>query len=367
MSGGIDSSVTAALLEKAHYQVIGLFMNNWDEKNERGICRSSQDYADVQKVCHKINIPYYHVEFIKEYKEHVFKSFIENYKQGYTPNPDVLCNREIKFKLFYEKAKALGADYIATGHYCQISTKNKQHSLLKARDPKKDQSYFLYTLKSNLLKKVLFPIGHLYKKEVKELAKKWDLPIQNKKESMGICFIGKRNFKNFLAQYIPKKRGFFKTLDGKIVGEHQGTSFYTLGQRKGLGIGEPGPPWYIVEKDMLTNTLFVERGDKHPALYRKTLIAFEISWVDPDFTIDTSLSCMAKIRYGQNDQECIVTNIDNDKLSVQFKEEQKAMALRQSIVFYKKIDEQDICLGGGSIESFGPHLMERQSKKDSVI
>lgn len=334
MSGGVDSAVSALLLKRAGYEVIGLFMKNWEETGSDGICRSAQDYDDVSRVCDKIGIPYYSVNFVKEYWDLVFTSFVEELKMGYTPNPDILCNREIKFNVFFKKALDLGADFLATGHYAR--TENGQ--LLKAADPNKDQTYFLYTLNEQILRRVLFPIGHLQKAEVRKIAKEADLNVHDKKDSTGICFIGKRDFKEFISRYIPYQKGRFETPDGKVVGEHDGAAYYTIGQRKGLGIGGPGDAWFVVSKEIDRNVVIVAQGEDHPALYAGGLIATEPS------LMGEVTRCTAKIRYRQADQPCTVQR-EGDQLIVRFDEPQRAITPRQSIVFY----EGERCMGGALI------------------
>lgn len=353
MSGGVDSSVSALLLKKEGFDVIGLFMKNWEEKDERGVCKSSLEYEDVLKVCRKIDIPCYSVEFTKEYQENVFSHFLDGYKKGFTPNPDILCNREIKFHHFLNKALAYGADFLATGHYTQNILINDKHSLVKGKDPGKDQSYFLYTLKESILQKVLFPIGKYHKHEVRAIAKEHNLITHNKKDSTGICFIGKRAFKPFLSQYLKPKLGFFTTLEGKVLGPHDGVSFYTIGQRKGLNIGGEGDAWYVVAKDVEKNIVYLAQGADHPALYADTLFADEITWINdpPKFP----LFCTAKIRYRQTDEPCTVF-LEEDKLKVVFPNPQRAIAIGQSVVFYNK----DICLGGAMITSVGPTLYDKK-------
>ncbi len=336
MSGGVDSSVAAYLLKQEGYEVVGLFMKNWEEKNADGICTSATDYEDAARVANLLQIPFYSVNFVQEYWDLVFSHFVEELKMGYTPNPDVLCNREIKFQVFFEKAKSLGADFLATGHYCQI----KDGLLLKGADPGKDQSYFLYTLKEEILNQVLFPIGHLPKSEVRRIAKDIGLPVHDKKDSTGICFIGKRNFKTFISQYIPYQKGDFENLKGEIIGKHDGAAYYTIGQRKGLGIGGPGEAWFVVGKDMQRNVVFIEQGSDHPALYAPGLIAIEPT------TKNFPKRCRAKIRYRQEDQPCSVEVIDNHAVNVTFDTPQRAITPRQSIVFY----DGKICLGGALIE-----------------
>lgn len=335
MSGGVDSAVSALLLKRAGYEVIGLFMKNWEEAGSDGVCKSAQDYDDVARVCDKIGIPYYSVNFVEEYWNQVFTTFIEELKMGYTPNPDILCNREIKFKVFFKKAMDLGADFLATGHYAR--TENGM--LLKAADVGKDQTYFLYTLNAEILRRVLFPIGHLQKAEVRAIAKEAGLNVHDKKDSTGICFIGKRDFKEFISRYIPYQRGLFETVEGKVVGTHDGAAYYTIGQRKGMGIGGPGDAWFVVGKDIERNVVIVAQGEDHPALYANELIAREVSLM-----ADLS-RCKAKIRYRQSDQPCVVER-EGDELVVRFDQPQRAITPRQGIVFY----EGDRCMGGALIE-----------------
>jgi tRNA-uridine 2-sulfurtransferase len=337
MSGGVDSSVSALLLKNLGYEVIALFMKNWEELS--GDCSASYDYADVVRVCEKIKIPYYTINFVKEYWDNVFSHFLKELSLGFTPNPDVLCNREIKFKLFLNKAMELGGDYLATGHYAQ----NTNNSLLKSVDQEKDQTYFLHTLNQTILKKVIFPIGHLKKSSVRSLAKQYGLPTATKKDSTGICFIGKKKFTTFLQQYICYQKGRFETLSGKIVGDHNGIAFYTIGQRKGLNIGGKGDAWFVVGKDTSRNVVYVEQGQDHPALYQSTVIGTETSWIShPPIT---PFSCCAKIRYRQADQKCLITKIENGTVFVSFDQPQRAITPRQSIVFYKN----NVCLGGAFI------------------
>lgn len=351
MSGGVDSSVSALLLQKQGYNVIGLFMKNWEETNAEGHCSATKDFEDVVRVCETLGIPYYSVNFVKEYWDHVFSHFVEELKKGWTPNPDILCNREIKFQVFFQKALQIGADYLATGHYCQTDSEGM---LYKGADDSKDQSYFLYTLKKEILQKVLFPIGHLPKKEVRKIALEHGLSTAEKKDSTGICFIGKRDFKEFISHYIPYQKGPFLTLEGKQVGEHEGMAYYTIGQRKGLGIGGPGDAWFVVDKNPTNNIVYVEQGENHPALYSYELTADEITWVTP-LNLTSPLNCKAKIRYRQPEEECIVTMLDNGLAHVRFLRPQRAITLRQSIVFYL----DDKCLGGGMITSKGPSLIKK--------
>lgn len=354
MSGGVDSSVCAALCKAQGYETIGIFMRNWEEIDEHGKCSAEEDYADVISVCEKLEIPYYSLNFSENYKEQVFSDFLKEYELGYTPNPDILCNKEIKFKVFYEHAKSLGADFLATGHYCQaeIHSETGKPVLLKGKDNNKDQSYFLYAIEGEVLRDVMFPIGHLEKPQVRELAKKFGLATQNKKDSTGICFIGERDFKGFLSQYIKESKGNFINYDTQeVMGPHDGQCFYTIGQRKGLGIGGPGAPWFVVDKDREKNIVFVAQGEDHPALYANSLKASEINWIkEPQFPI----KCRAKIRYRQPDQDCIVDLDENGELVVKFDHAQRAITLRQSVVFY----QNDICLGGGVITDKGASLAE---------
>ncbi|NOT80665.1 MAG: tRNA 2-thiouridine(34) synthase MnmA [Bacteriovoracaceae bacterium] len=363
MSGGVDSSVCAALLKEEGYKVIGLFMKNWEEFDEFGVCQSSIEYADVVKVCEKLDIPYYSVDFIKEYKDQVFTQFVDEYKLGFTPNPDILCNREIKFKVFFEKAMEFGADFLATGHYCQTVNKDGSQILLKGADPLKDQSYFLYAINHEVLKKVLFPIGHLPKTEVRKLASKYDLATKEKKDSTGICFIGERNFKNFLSNYVTYEDGNFETLDGSIVGRHTGATYYTIGQRKGLGLGGQGEAWFVVGKDMSRNVVIVERGETHPHLFADTLTASDLSFIQGHFERELPFKCTAKIRYRQKDQECTITKIEGDKIFVEFSRPQRAITPRQSIVFY----EGDNCLGGAMIIGPGPSYFEMKKELTNTL
>lgn len=349
MSGGVDSSVSALLLKQQGYRVIGLFMKNWEEQEENGVCPSADDYEDVRKVCEQIDIPYYAVNFVEEYRTQVFSKFVEDFKRGLTPNPDILCNREIKFKVFLDKAMELGADYLATGHYCQNPHMKEGHCLVKGLDPQKDQTYFLYTLNRSILQKVLFPVGGLEKSEVRRIAHLHNLATSDKKDSTGICFIGERHFRTFLSQYIAMQPGDFVTLQGKRVGKHQGAAYYTLGQRKGLGIGGAGEAWFVVGKEIDRGVVFVEQGADHPALYCDELRTNQLSWVAGQ-PPSLPYSCHSKIRYRQVDQPCIIQKIENGQAWVTFPQPQRAVTPGQSIVFY----EGPICLGGGVIQQAGP-------------
>ncbi len=340
MSGGVDSSVTALLLKQQGYEVIGLFMKNWDDDDK--LCPQKKDYQDLISICDKIKIPLYTVNFTQEYWDNVFKDFIKELELGFTPNPDVLCNREIKFKVLLEKAFSLGADFLATGHYASI---NNQFELCTSVDTNKDQTYFLYTIKHEILKKVLFPLGSYPKSTIRKIAKDHHLITHDKKDSTGICFIGKRNFKEFIQQYIPSEKGGFYTLDDTFIQENDGAPFYTIGQRKGLNIGGEGKAWYVVDKDNKANKVYVVQGDTHPALYDTTLLANEISWVGKPPDLDTAYKCSAKIRYRQTAQKCLITRISKEIIKVKFLLPQRAITPRQSIVFYK----DNVCLGGAMI------------------
>ncbi len=347
MSGGVDSSVAAALLKEQGYSVIGLFMHNWEEDDEDGCCTAVSDYEDVKRVCNKLDIPYYSVNFAKEYRERVFSYFLAEYSAGRTPNPDVLCNREIKFGPFLEYALKLGADYIATGHYCDIEHKNGVHYLLKAADQNKDQTYFLNQLNQSQLERVLFPLGKLQKPEVRRIANKYGFSTADKKDSTGICFIGERKFREFLKNFIPAKAGKIVDLEGNVVGEHEGVMYYTLGQRRGLNLGgisgTNGGRWFVVDKDVKKNLLIVSHGDETP-LYSVSLEASTINWI-PNVPTEKTFECYAKFRYRQPEQKVKVT-ILNNLVKVDFFEPQRAVTPGQFVVFYNN----NMCLGGGIIE-----------------
>lgn len=354
MSGGVDSSVTAALLLEQGHEVFGIFMKNWEETGSDGACTAEEDYRDVEKVCARLGIPCYSIEFVKEYRDRVFASFLQDYERGFTPNPDILCNREIKFDLFLKHARALGADALATGHYCR----NEGGRLLRGVDTGKDQTYFVYTLGQTQLANVLFPVGGLQKSEVRAIAERLGLSTAQKKDSTGICFIGERDFRKFLAQYVAAKAGDFRLLDGTRVGRHLGSAFYTLGQRRGLGLGGDGPSWFVVDKDVEQNVVYVERGDNHPALFSQWLLAIEPSWVREGVSIPPEgLVVTAKVRYRQPDQACRILPADaTGAFRVEFLEPQRAVTPGQAIVFYAG----DECLGGARISARGPTLWETQ-------
>lgn len=348
MSGGVDSSVAALLLKEQGYNVIGIFMKNWEEDQEDGACNAEEDYEDVRRVCQTLDIPYYTVNFSKEYWDRVFTYFLEEVKRGRTPNPDVLCNKEIKFKAFLDYAlNVAGADYIATGHYAKTREWDGQVHLLKAADKNKDQTYFLCQLSQFQLSKTLFPLGDLQKSQVRALAEEHGLLTAGKKDSTGICFIGERNFNQFLSRYLPAKKGFIKDQDGNVKGTHNGLMYYTLGQRRGLGIGGQGTgePWFVYAKDLETNTLYVVQGEQDPLLYTNGLIGTQMNWiVDPPQGSDLPL--MAKFRYRQPDQEVFLNHVDEETIRLRFGSSQKAVTPGQQVVLYRGEE----CLGGAFID-----------------
>ncbi|EPD4908644.1 TPA: tRNA 2-thiouridine(34) synthase MnmA [Listeria innocua] len=346
MSGGVDSSVTAHILKEQGYDVIGIFMKNWDDTDEFGVCTATEDYDDVIRVANQIGIPYYAVNFEKEYWDKVFTYFLDEYKLGRTPNPDVMCNKEIKFKAFLEHAESLGADYVATGHYAQVKKVGDEIELLRGVDNNKDQTYFLNQLSQDQLKKVMFPLGGMEKTEVREIATKAGLATANKKDSTGICFIGERNFKQFLSEYLPAQPGDMRTLDGEVLGKHDGLMYYTIGQRHGLGIGGDGEPWFVVGKDLKNNVLFVEQGFHHDSLYSDSLIATDISFTTNSEKPKTFV-CTAKFRYRQTDTKVTVNMREDGTAEVVFADPVRAITPGQAVVFY----DGDICLGGGNIDT----------------
>lgn len=350
MSGGVDSSVTAYLLKKQGYNVIGVFMKNWDDTDENGVCTATEDYKDVAKVAEQIGIPYYSVNFEKEYWDRVFEYFLAEYRRGRTPNPDVMCNKEIKFKAFLDYANQLGADYVATGHYARVR-KNDQSEveLLRGVDNNKDQTYFLSQLTQKQLSNILFPLGEMEKTQVREIAKEANLSTATKKDSTGICFIGEKNFRQFLSQYLPAKSGEMVTEDGRVMGTHHGLMYYTIGQRKGLGIGGTGTnnePWFVVGKSLEKNQLIVGQGFHHPLLYADKLIASDLVF-NSEVLDKTDFECTAKFRYRQQDIPVSVKMIDDNKAEVFFKESARAITPGQAVVFY----DGDRCLGGGFIDA----------------
>ncbi len=386
LSGGVDSSVSLLLLKNQGYAVEALFMKNWEEDDTDTYCAASNDLADAKAVCESLGIKLHTVNFAKEYWDTVFEHFLTEFKLGRTPNPDILCNREIKFKAFLNYALSLGADYIATGHYVAKEFKNPNYHLSKAKDSEKDQSYFLYTLTQSVLSRVLFPLGSLDKKTVRGIAKEAGFINHNKKDSTGLCFVGERKFKTFLNRYLPAKPGNIETPTGKIIGKHEGLMYYTLGQRQGLGIGgqrdSANNPWYVVDKDLDRNRLIVVQDKDNPLLFKDSLTAKDLHWIggspppsssgfwniflakerclsaQREFsdcsqrnipkTAHTTFTCAAKIRYRQKEQPCevILENTENsNQCFVKFTTPQRAITPGQAIVFYS----DNICLGGGTI------------------
>jgi tRNA-specific 2-thiouridylase len=359
MSGGVDSSVAALLLKEQGWHVIGLFMKNWEDDDDAEYCSTRQDLIDVAAVCDVIGVELEVVNFSAQYKDRVFAEFLREYQAGRTPNPDVLCNAEIKFKSFLEHALTLGAERIATGHYAQVRELLGKIQLLKGEDGSKDQSYFLHRLNQAQLVRTLFPIGHLHKHDVRRLAEAAGLPNSAKKDSTGICFIGERPFREFLSRYLPAQPGEIRTLDGdRLIGQHEGLIYHTLGQRKGLGVGGvkgnadaagDHEAWYVAVKDMTSNTLYVVQGHAHPALLRGRLSARQLSWVKGDSAADRP-HChhpyTAKTRYRQPDATCEVESVDEQCCEVAFSEPQWAVTPGQSVVLY----EGQVCLGGGIID-----------------
>ncbi|MBQ9942273.1 MAG: tRNA 2-thiouridine(34) synthase MnmA [Christensenellaceae bacterium] len=342
MSGGVDSAVSAMLLKEQGYDVVGIFMKNWDETREDSDeCTAAEDYDDVRAVCDHIGIPYYTVNFTEEYWQRVFSYFLAEYKAGRTPNPDVLCNKEIKFAAFMDFCLKTGAQKLATGHYARLSPEG---CLMKGADPAKDQSYFLCMVDKNQFKKAMFPIGHLEKTEVRRLAEEAGLPVAKKKDSTGICFIGERKFRQFLRQFLPAQPGEMRTLCGEYIGEHMGLMYYTLGQRRGLDIGGrgTGERWFVVKKDMENNILYVEQGADSPALYSAALDTEDFNWIGERFTGARELT--ARFRYRQPDQKVLVTPGEQG-VHIEFAEKQRAVTPGQYAVLY----DGDLCLGGGVI------------------
>ena len=350
MSGGVDSSVTALLLLEQGYHVEGLFMKNWDEDDGSDYCTAKADLSDAQQVCEQLNIKLHTANFAAEYWDNVFEHFLAEYQAGRTPNPDILCNREIKFKVFLEYAQLLGAELIATGHYARRQDDDNNTYLLKGIDSAKDQSYFLHAVGETEFKKTLFPLGSLTKPAVRQLASRHNLVTQSKKDSTGICFIGERRFTTFLQRYLPAQNGDIVTTDGKVIGKHSGLMYYTMGQRQGLGIGglsdASDDPWYVVDKDLQNNHLIVAQGHSHPTLFHSGLVANQAHWIN-ELPTDYSLRCQAKIRYRQTDQNCRLTLLNESEIRVVFDQPQRAITPGQSIVFYLG----DRCLGGAVIES----------------
>lgn len=346
ISGGVDSSVAALLLKNEGYDVTGLFMYNWEETDEQGQCSSERDFEDVKKVCGILGIPYYSVNFAKEYLDRVFSYFLKEYSCGRTPNPDVLCNREIKFGPFLDYALNMGSEKIATGHYCGVTEKDGKFYLCNSKDRNKDQTYFLNQLNQYQLSKTLFPLVDIEKTDVRKLAEKYGLPTAHKKDSTGICFIGERKFKEFLQNYLPARPGDIIDTNGDVIGIHDGLMFYTLGQRRGLGIGGRegnSGRWFVVDKDLKKNRLVVSCKDES-LLYSKALITYNINWI-PDAPKEETLICNAKFRYRQEAQKVRINKITNG-WKVDFERSQRAVTPGQYVVFYN----DRFCLGGGVIE-----------------
>ena len=349
LSGGVDSSVTALILKNQGFQVEGLFMKNWVDLQGDGNCPIETDLSDARQISKTLQIPFHWENFAPEYWDNVFTHFLDEYRAGRTPNPDILCNREVKFKVFLNHALTMGADKIATGHYAHIEEQDGLFLLKRAIDQNKDQTYFLYTLNQDQLSKSLFPLGELEKPAVRKIASEAKFVTHDKKDSTGICFIGERNFRDFLSQFIPAQPGIMQTAEGKTIAEHQGIMYYTLGQRKGLGIGgqhdSNEEPWFVVGKKIKENILIVEQGHNHPLMFSNSLTAIDVSWTS-GLQPELPYRCTAKTRYRQTDQSCTIIKNENDRFEIIFDEQQRAMTPGQSIVFY----QDDICLGGGIID-----------------
>ena len=349
MSGGVDSSVAALLLKRAGHEVVGVFMNNWEEEDEDGVCSAQRDWADVRRVCDCLDIPYYSVNFAKEYRQRVFDHFLAEYRRARTPNPDVLCNREIKFSVFLRFALSLGAQKIATGHFARLDCVQGQYRLLRAADENKDQTYFLYMLSQEALSHAVFPVGGLCKAEVRALAREAGLPVSEKKDSTGVCFIGERNFKKFLSQYLPAQPGQITTPDGRVVGRHDGLMYYTLGQRRGLGIGGAGDGrrWFVVDKDVPRNRLIVEQGEDSPRLYADWALLSGLTFLAGRAPCREGepLFCQVRLRHRQPLQSaCLVLSPEGAR--IEFDTPQRAVTPGQAAVFY----QGEVCLGGGTVE-----------------
>lgn len=345
MSGGVDSAVAASLLKEQGYDVVGLYMSNWKDTEADGSCTGERDWSDVARVCETVGIPYYPVDFSKEYMDRVFSLFVEEYRKGRTPNPDVLCNREVKFGPFVKFARGLGADYIATGHYCDILHENGRNFLLRAADENKDQTYFLNQVSERQLDDVLFPLGRMMKEDVRAYAHEHGIPVADKKDSTGICFIGERKFREFLSRYIPMKEGDIVTTDGKVVGRHKGVYYYTIGQRRGLEIGGSaegtGERWFVLDKNVAENKLIVSQGEDD-ILFKKTLYTEGFNFItQPE---GNEFDCLVRIRHRQPLQEARVT-MTEDGVKIEFAEAQRAIAAGQYAVCY--VDR--VCIGGGVI------------------
>ena len=349
MSGGVDSSVSALLMKRAGHEVIGVFMKNWEEKDADGVCTSERDWADARAVCEALDIPYYSVNFARQYRERVFEQFLAEYRKGRTPNPDVLCNREIKFNVFLDFAESLGADKLVTGHFARIDQCGGEYRLLRAADENKDQTYFLYMIDQRALSKALFPVGGMLKSEVRRLAREAGLPVSEKKDSTGVCFIGERNFKQFLSGFLPAQPGDMVTPDGTVVGRHDGLMYYTLGQRRGLGIGGGGngQRWFVVRKDLANNVLVVHQGEDEALLYSRRAVGSELTWLSghPPAAEGEPLDCQVRLRHRQPLQDCRLT-LREGRAHMEFPVAQRAVTPGQSAVFY----QGQVCLGGAIID-----------------
>ena len=365
LSGGVDSAVAAFLLKDAGAAVEALHMTNWEDDD--GYCTAAEDLQDARRICARLDIPLHHVNFARQYRDRVFEYFLDEYRNGRTPNPDVLCNREIKFGVFRDYAKRLGGELIATGHYARVAADGDMTVLLKARDSNKDQSYFLHAVSAEALAETVFPLGALHKAEVRRIAREQGLAVHDKKDSTGICFIGERPFREFLSTYIPAQPGPILTPAGEDVGRHHGLVYYTLGQRQGLGIGgrrDAGEePWYVVDKDVARNALIVDQGDT-PLLLSDELVATGASWIgDAPQGLAAGLRCSARIRYRQADQDCTIRRALDDRLIVRFGEPQRAAAPGQFVVFY----QDDRCLGGAVIEAVERCLEADRAEPEPAI
>jgi tRNA-uridine 2-sulfurtransferase len=347
MSGGVDSSVAAHLLVESGYEVVGLFMKNWEEDDEEEYCAAAEDLSFAEEVCEKLSISLRTINFSHEYWERVFSNFLSEHQAGRTPNPDVLCNKEIKFKEFLEFADSLGADHIATGHYVRKGVHGQSETLLKGVDGTKDQSYFLYTLQQKALTRSLFPLGDYAKDDIRGMALELGFSNHDRRDSTGICFIGERKFRQFLSVYLPPRPGEIRVLDDdEVIGKHEGLMYYTIGQRQGLGIGGSGDAWYVADKDLSRRILYVVQGRNHPYLLRSHVYANRVSWV-LEMPPKVPYRCTARIRYRQEDQPCVLTRVGIDTAKVEFDDPQWAVTPGQSVVLY----DQEVCLGGGIIEN----------------
>ena len=365
LSGGVDSAVAAVRLKEAGADVQALHMTNWEDDD--GYCTAAADLQDARSICEQLDIPLHHVNFAKQYRDRVFEYFLSEYRSGRTPNPDVLCNREIKFGVFREYAKRLGGELLATGHYARTAIIDGETALLKATDKNKDQSYFLHAVSAEALAETVFPLGDIVKDEVRQIARDHGLAVHDKKDSTGICFIGERPFQEFLSTYLPANPGPIRTPDGREIGQHNGLMYYTLGQRQGLGIGgrddASDAPWYVVDKRMQDNALIVDQGDT-TLLLSDGLLAIEPSWINAaPAGLEEGYRCMAKIRYRQSDQACSVHIAEAGGLQVEFDEPQRAVAPGQFVVFY----EGEHCLGGSVIDQLIRTAASRQDRQSAAI